>query len=134
MRKLAAFLNERPLSFLGILLSIRAALYGLSFISHDLDIVKTVLYQEVSNIMSPTPFGIALLLVGIVTAIGFYKNYSRVVNYGCFAESCVWLFASIVYVMAGSWMLALISAFPFAVMTGYLGYIYGNRSRWLITD
>jgi uncharacterized protein (DUF2062 family) len=122
-------IKRDSLDVLGYIISIRAILLGLSFAANRPDAVVSVLYRHIDQfpLVEPEVFGTVLMISGLITFTGFLMKNTRLVRYSSQFQFMVYLFATFIYFLNGSFISGLIAAAIPAALTYVVAYRFCNR-------
>lgn len=132
-KEVAYFLNNRPLCFLSTVFSIRDFVLGLAMFLALPDVTQTLLYanlQQLGGAHGAAIFGMAFMVIALLTAGTAVASKTAWTKFGLQAQAWWWLFACMVYLMNGNWILAIIFGLLASVPSGYLAFYYKYTPIW----
>lgn len=127
-------LNNRPVRALGFLTAVHSVIYGIGYITAMGGFTGTVLYVNFGSLLATTSFGVIVLLGGLLLAFAYARNNPKTIQKASIIQSCVWLFASMTYILNGAWLLALGISLPWALLSSYLSYAFARREQIMAYD
>lgn len=121
------FIQYRPFCVIGLILALQNVLYGIGYIVPTIGFSQTVLFKEMTMLISAEVAGGIFLSVGFVMAYSALKQKNTLVRKSFFVNSTLWLFALFIYTLHGTPFLGMAIAGTFFLLSSYIGLTYGNR-------
>lgn len=112
---------------------IRDLLIGLGFIFGLEQIQQTRIYQNYEELVpghSGLAMGILFLVVGLFVAVTAILDKTKWTKIGLDFQAFAWLFSSLMYLMNGEVLLAVIFGVFFSIPAGYLAFYYKYAPLW----
>lgn len=127
LKKMAYLINTSPVSVVGIIVALHTLFYGLGFLFQVPGFQQTAIYDQVNELMNPSWFGAFALFVGVTSILGWLTKRSEIIRWTTTIQVLFWLFITILYVLAGFPILALVAGIFWALLAAYMGYIFANK-------
>ena len=127
-------LQSKPLRVLTALGGLRDIVIGLVFIIGHTQVQSLTLYQNFDSLipgLSGILAGIAFLSVGVFAFATAGLDMPVLAKYPLKFQALMWMFSSIVYIMSGNWLLALIYGLVNSIPAAYIAYNYTYALRWV---
>lgn len=127
-------LNNRPIRVLGFIAAVHATVYGVGLILGVGGFGETVLYTALGSITTVYIFAVSLLITGPLLCFAYWRNNPKTIRMASGLCGMAWLYALLIYVFNGAWLLAIGIALPWAILAYYLAYAHGNRVNIIAYD
>lgn len=125
-------LVKRPFSIIGAITAIHSIVYGVGYMFGAGGFIDTVLYRNVGDLLTPTLFGLILFVVGVGALWSFAKAKADSVSLFSTMQSFLWLFATLVYMLNGAWLLGLGVGLVWAALSGYAAFAFKHQVEIVI--
>ena len=120
--------TDRPLSLMATGLGLRDIFVGLGFLFNFNDISTTLLYQNFNGLLPGSADGYLagslFLVLGLIVFVTAFMGKIHIASIGLRGQALVWLFSTIMYVINGQLLLAVIIGLFFCVAAGYLSFYF----------
>jgi hypothetical protein len=120
-------LNNRPVRVLGFISAIHSFIYGFGYITAMGGFTGTVLYVNFGDKISTQVFGVILLITGSLLAFAYSRNNPKTVRAATIVQTAVWLFATMMYLLNGAYLLALGISLPWVLLSSYIAFAFARR-------
>lgn len=131
-------LVARHIKTIGIIVAFHSFLYGLGYLTGVGGFTETVLYGQVINIIDPRIFGLGFLVTSVGILAGYFMDSVATVNLGSTAQSFIWIFVTLVYMLNGNWLVSVALGGVWVVLSSYTALAYRNKERedneWIIDN
>lgn len=120
-------LKYRPLTVLGLLSALQSIMYGIGYVIKTDGFTQTVLFDAIMTLVDPQIAGAIILVTGLGMVASMFCFKEKFMK-GVFQfDAVLWLFAFIIYCMAGAPILGFAITGIFSLMSGYIGFAYPRR-------
>lgn len=126
-KRIAYFLNNRPLCFLSVVFGLRDFLVGLALVFPS-DYHGTVLYSNLNQLGGAALYGVLLAAIALSVVVASAVDQGKWTQWGLKAMSWFWLFAAISYGLTGHWIFAAANLLICSLPAGYISFYY----KWVV--
>lgn len=127
LKKMAHLINNSPVSVVGVIVALHTLFYGLGFVFQVPGFQQTAIFDQVNELMNPSLFGAFALFVGVASILGWLTRRPDIIRWTTTIQVLFWLFITILYVLAGFPILALVAGIFWVMLAAYMGYIFANK-------
>lgn len=119
----------RHIKTIGIIVAFHSFLYAIGYLTGVGGFTDTVLYDQVIQLLDPRLFGLGFLLTSIAILAGYFVESVRLVGAGSTAQSFIWIFVTLIYIINGNWLVSLALGAIWVILSSYTAFVYRNKKR-----
>lgn len=116
-----------PLTVIAVIVALRTFIYGIGYIIPTSGFEQTVLYSQLSTLLTPVAFGSMFVILSLAMVLALIKQNTLWVKRLFTFNAFIWLFALFVYVLAGTPLLGFGIAGIFSLISGYIGSAFERK-------
>lgn len=127
-------LINRPVRVLGFVAAMHTVVYGIGLSLGLGGFGETFLYTALGPASVVYTFSASLVVTGALLAFAYVRNNPKTIRDISGVCGTVWLFATLLYLLHGAWLLAIGIGLPWMVLAYYLAFAHGNRREIMAYD
>lgn len=120
-------LNNKPIRTLGFITALHSLVYGAGYLSGWGGFNGALVGLAVNNTPLTTALGTVLTLVGGFLMFAYARMNPNTIHYVSNAQTAVWFFITLMYLINGAWLLALGVGFTWTIISAYIAFASKNR-------